>query len=50
MNSRKNRLRMIRSLVDSAADILLDARTPLRDLGELMHRSRLMTPKGPLFH
>ena len=32
MNSRKNQLRMIRSLVDSAADILLDPKTPLREL------------------
>jgi D-glycero-alpha-D-manno-heptose-7-phosphate kinase len=39
MNSRKNQLRMIRSLVDSAADILLDPKTPLRELGELMHQS-----------
>jgi D-glycero-alpha-D-manno-heptose-7-phosphate kinase len=39
MNSRKNQLRMIRSLVDSAADILLDPKTPLRELGKLMHRS-----------
>src|ERR1700682_5013416 len=41
MNSRKNQLRMIRSLVDSAADILLDPKTPLRELGELMHQCRL---------
>ena len=39
MKSRKNQLRMIRSLVDSAADILLDPKTPLRELGELMHQS-----------
>jgi D-glycero-alpha-D-manno-heptose-7-phosphate kinase len=39
MDSRKNQLRMIRSLVDSAADILLDPKTPLRELGELMHQS-----------
>ena len=39
MNSRKNQLRMIRSLVDSAADILHDPKTPLRELGELMHQS-----------
>jgi D-glycero-alpha-D-manno-heptose-7-phosphate kinase len=32
MNSRKNQLRMIRSLVDNAADILLDPKTPLREL------------------
>jgi D-glycero-alpha-D-manno-heptose-7-phosphate kinase len=42
MNSRKNQLRMIRSLVDSAADILLDAKAPLRELGELMHQSWLI--------
>ncbi|HWX85595.1 MAG TPA: GHMP kinase [Xanthobacteraceae bacterium] len=39
MGNRKNQLRMIRSLVDSAADILLDPKTPLRELGELMHQS-----------
>jgi D-glycero-alpha-D-manno-heptose-7-phosphate kinase len=39
MNSRKNQLRMIRSLVDSAADILLDPKAPLRELGELLHQS-----------
>jgi D-glycero-alpha-D-manno-heptose-7-phosphate kinase len=42
MNSRKNQLRMIRSMVDSAADILLDPKTPLRDLGELLHQSWLL--------
>jgi D-glycero-alpha-D-manno-heptose-7-phosphate kinase len=42
MNSRKNQLRMIRSLVDSAADILLDAKAPLRELGELLHQSWLI--------
>ena len=39
MSNRKNQLRMIRSLVDSAADILLDPKTPLRELGELMDQS-----------
>jgi D-glycero-alpha-D-manno-heptose-7-phosphate kinase len=39
MNSRKNQLRMMRSLVDSAADILLNPKTPLLELGELMHQS-----------
>jgi galactokinase/mevalonate kinase-like predicted kinase len=34
-----NQLHMIRGLVDSAADILLDPRSPLRELGELMHQS-----------
>jgi D-glycero-alpha-D-manno-heptose-7-phosphate kinase len=42
MNSRKNQLRMIRSMVDSAADILLDPRAPLRELGELLHQSWLL--------
>jgi D-glycero-alpha-D-manno-heptose-7-phosphate kinase len=42
MNSRKHQLRMIRGLVDSAADILLDAKAPLRELGELMHQSWLI--------
>jgi D-glycero-alpha-D-manno-heptose-7-phosphate kinase len=42
MNSRKNQLRMIRGLVDSAADILLDPKAPLRELGELMHQSWLI--------
>jgi D-glycero-alpha-D-manno-heptose-7-phosphate kinase len=39
MNNRKNQLRMLRGLVDSAADILLDPKSPLRELGELMHQS-----------
>jgi D-glycero-alpha-D-manno-heptose-7-phosphate kinase len=39
MNNRKNQLRMMRSLVDSAADILLDPKAPIRELGELMHQS-----------
>ena len=42
MNNRKNQLRMIRSLVDSAADILIDQKSPLRELGELMHQSWLL--------
>jgi D-glycero-alpha-D-manno-heptose-7-phosphate kinase len=42
MNSRKNQLRMIRSMVDGAADILLDPKAPLRELGELMHQSWLI--------
>jgi D-glycero-alpha-D-manno-heptose-7-phosphate kinase len=42
MDSRRNQLRMIRSLVDSAADILRDPKTPLRELGELMHQSWLI--------
>ncbi len=39
MNNRKNQLRMMKSLVDSAADILLDPKAPMRELGELMHQS-----------
>jgi len=39
MSNRKNQLRMLRGLVDSAADILLDPKSPLRELGELMHQS-----------
>ena len=39
MSNRKNQLRMMRSLVDSAADILLDPKAPIRELGELMHQS-----------
>src|SRR5580692_8945862 len=39
INSRKNQLRMMKSMVDSAADILLSPKTPMRELGELMHQS-----------
>jgi D-glycero-alpha-D-manno-heptose-7-phosphate kinase len=39
MGTRKNQLRMMKSLVDSAADILLDPKAPIRELGELMHQS-----------
>src|SRR5580704_17209666 len=39
LNIRKNQMRMIRSLVDSAADILPDPKTPLSELGELLHQS-----------
>jgi len=39
MNNRKNQLRMMKSMVDSAADILVNPKTPLRELGELMHQS-----------
>jgi D-glycero-alpha-D-manno-heptose-7-phosphate kinase len=39
MNSRKTQLRMIRGMVDSAAEILLNPKTPLQELGELMHQS-----------
>ena len=42
MNNRKNQLRMMKSLVDSAADILLDPKAPIRELGELMHQSWLL--------
>jgi D-glycero-alpha-D-manno-heptose-7-phosphate kinase len=38
-DNRKNQLRMMKSMVDSAADILLNPKTPLRELGELMHQS-----------
>ena len=41
-NNRKNQLRMMKSMVDSAADILLNPKTPLRELGELMHQSWLL--------
>src|ERR1700761_8409687 len=41
-DNRKNQLRMMKSLVDSAADILLNPKTPLRELGELMHQSWLL--------
>jgi hypothetical protein len=30
---------MMKSMVDSAGDILLNPKTPLRELGELMHQS-----------
>lgn len=39
INNRRNQLRMMRGLVDSAADVLLDPKTPLSELGELMHQS-----------
>jgi D-glycero-alpha-D-manno-heptose-7-phosphate kinase len=39
MGNRKAQLRTMRSMVDSAVDILLDPRTPLRELGELLHES-----------
>lgn len=39
INSRRNQLRMLRGLVDSAADILADPKAPLSELGELMHQS-----------
>ncbi len=42
MNNRRNQLRMIRGLVDSAADILLNPNCPLRELGELLHESWLV--------
>lgn len=38
-NNRKNQLRMMKSMVDSATDILLNPKTPLRELGELLHQS-----------
>ncbi len=39
MSNRKNHLRTIRSMVDSAVDVLLDKKAPLRELGELLHDS-----------
>jgi D-glycero-alpha-D-manno-heptose-7-phosphate kinase len=39
MNNRRSQLRMIHSIVDSAVDILLDPKAPLRELGELLHDS-----------
>ena len=37
--NRKNQLTAIRSMVDSAVDILQDEKAPLRQLGELLHES-----------
>ena len=37
MGNRKSQLRAIRSMVDSAVDVLLDKNAPLRELGELLH-------------
>lgn len=37
--SRKSQLRTMRTMVDSAVDILLDEKTPLSELGELLHES-----------
>jgi D-glycero-alpha-D-manno-heptose-7-phosphate kinase len=39
IGSRKGQLRTMRTMVDSAVDILLDEKTPLRELGELLHQS-----------
>jgi D-glycero-alpha-D-manno-heptose-7-phosphate kinase len=39
MSNRKSQLRTIRSMVDSAVDVLLDNDAPLRELGELLHDS-----------
>jgi D-glycero-alpha-D-manno-heptose-7-phosphate kinase len=39
MNSRKSQLQSIRSIVDSAIDVLVDKNAPLRELGELLHES-----------
>jgi len=39
INNRKSQLRTIRSMVDSAVDILCDPKAPLRELGELLHDS-----------
>lgn len=42
MDSRKSQLQTMRSMVDSAVDILLDAKVPLRELGKLLHDSWLL--------
>ena len=39
MKSRRSQLRTIRSMVDSAVNILVDKRSPIRELGELLHES-----------
>lgn len=39
MDNRKSQLRAIRSMVDSAVDVLVDTKVPLRQLGELLHES-----------
>jgi D-glycero-alpha-D-manno-heptose-7-phosphate kinase len=39
MNNRKSQLRTIRSMVDSAIDMLGDPKTPVRELGDLLHDS-----------
>ena len=39
MGKRKSQLRTIRSMVDSAIDIILDPEAPIRELGELLHDS-----------
>jgi D-glycero-alpha-D-manno-heptose-7-phosphate kinase len=39
MNNRKSQLRTIRSMVDSAIDMLIDPKTPVRELGDLLHDS-----------
>ena len=39
MSNRKSQLRSIRGMVDSAVDVLLDKKAPLRELGELLHDS-----------
>jgi D-glycero-alpha-D-manno-heptose-7-phosphate kinase len=39
MNNRKRQLRTMRTMVDAAADILSDERSPVRELGELLHES-----------
>jgi D-glycero-alpha-D-manno-heptose-7-phosphate kinase len=39
ISSRKNQLRTMRSMVDSAVSILLDKSSSIRELGELLHES-----------
>jgi len=42
INNRKRQLRTMRTMVDAAADILSDERSPIRELGELLHESWLL--------
>jgi D-glycero-alpha-D-manno-heptose-7-phosphate kinase len=39
INQRKNQLRAMAGMVNSAIDILRDVRAPIRELGELLHQS-----------
>lgn len=39
INQRKTQLRAMRGMVNSAIDILRDVRTPIRELGDLLHQS-----------
>jgi D-glycero-alpha-D-manno-heptose-7-phosphate kinase len=42
IGNRKSQLRTMRTMVDNAVDILLDDKTPLRELGQLLHQSWLL--------